>query len=94
MQKLVQGLVQSNPGSSVSGSPKSVTVNGVQGRTVDINGASPVQQNGQPLPERDRLVFLPRSDGTFVYLVFVAPQKDFNSLNSTYDKMLKSVKMQ
>ena len=94
MQKLVQGLVQSNPGSSVSGNPKSITVNGVQGRTVDLNGASPVQQNGQPLPERDRLVFLPRSDGSFVYMVFVAPQKDFSSLSSTYDKMLKSVRVQ
>jgi beta-barrel assembly-enhancing protease len=94
MQKLVQGLVQSNPGSSVSGNPKSITVNGVQGRTVDLNGASPVQQNGQPLPERDRLVFLPRSDGSFLYLVFVAPQKDFNALSSTYDKMLKTVKVQ
>ena len=94
MQKLVQSLVQSNPGSSASGNPKSITVNGVQGRTVDLAGNSPVQQNGQPLPERDRLVLLPRSDGSFVYFVFVAPQKDFNALSSTYDKMLKSVRMQ
>jgi hypothetical protein len=60
---------------------------------VDLVGNSPVQQNGQPIPERDRLVVLPRQDGTFVYMVFVAPQRDFNSLSSTYDKMLKSVRL-
>jgi beta-barrel assembly-enhancing protease len=92
-QNLVQGLTQSNPGLRASGNPKSVTVNGVQGRMVDLVGNSPVQQNGQPIPERDRLVVLPRQDGTFVYMVFVAPQRDFNSLSSTYDKMLKSVRL-
>ena len=92
-QDLVQGLTQSNPGLRASGNPKSITVNGVQGRTVDLVGNSPVQQNGQPVPERDRLVILPRPDGSFVYLVFVAPQRDFNSLSSTYDKMLKSVRV-
>lgn len=92
-QDLVQGLTQSNPGLRASGNAKSITVNGVQGRTVDLVGNSPVQQNGQPVPERDRLVVLPRPDGSFVYLVFVAPQRDFNSLASTYDKMLKSVKV-
>ncbi|HEX7962247.1 MAG TPA: M48 family metallopeptidase [Terriglobales bacterium] len=92
-QNLVQGLTQSNPGLRASGNPKSITVNGVQGRAVDLIGNSPVQQNGQPVPERDRLVVLPRSDGTFVYMVFVAPQRDFNSLSSTYDKMLKSVRL-
>jgi beta-barrel assembly-enhancing protease len=93
-QDLVQGMVQSNPGLQASGNPRSITVNGVQGRSVDLSGNSPVQQNGQPVPEHDRLVLLPRSDGTFVYLVFVAPQKDFNALSSTYDKMLKSVRVQ
>ena len=92
-QDLVQGLTQSNPGLRASGNAKSITINGVQGRTVDLIGNSPVQQNGQPLPERDRLVVLPRPDGSFVYMVFVAPQRDFNSLSSTYDKMLKSVRV-
>src|SRR5438067_1027800 len=64
-QDLVQGLVQSNPGLQPSGNPRSITVNGVQGRAVDLTGNSPVQQNGNALPERDRLVLLPRPDGSF-----------------------------
>ena len=77
----------------VSGDMKTVSVNGVQGRSLELSGSSPLVQNGQPLPERDWLVTLPRSQGGLMYIVFVSPERDFNQLHSTYQKMLDSLQM-
>jgi Zn-dependent protease with chaperone function len=93
LQDLVQGLAQANPGLRTTGSPKKVNVNGVEGRSVELTGTSPLQQNGKALPERDWLVLVPRSDGSFVYTVFVAPEKDFSKLRPTYERMLKSLQV-
>lgn len=95
-QNLIQNLQQSNSGLQLSGSISRVTVNGVQGRSANLIGPSPVLQNGQPVPERDWLVTVPtpQGNGAFVFLVFVAPQSAFNQFNSTYKKMLKSLRLQ
>ncbi|HKW76926.1 MAG TPA: M48 family metallopeptidase [Terriglobales bacterium] len=92
-QQLIQGIVQGNPGMQANGNPSNINVAGTQGRSVYLSGTSPVQQNGQPVPERDWLVTVPDSQGGLMYLVFVAPQKDFNQLKSTYQKMLKSLQL-
>ncbi len=90
---LVQSLQQQNPGMQTSGSLSNVNVNGVQGRSIYLSGTSPVTRNGQQVPERDWLVTLPRSQGGLMYLVFIAPEPDFNSLRSTYQKMLNSLQL-
>lgn len=77
----------------VAGDPKNMEVNGVQGRSVYLQGSSPLMLNGQPLPERDWLVTLPRPDGSLMYLVFVSPERDFDQLHPTYQKMLESVQV-
>lgn len=92
-QDLVQSLQQSNPGLQASGNPQNIKVNGVQGKSVNLTGSSPLQQNGQPLPERDWLVTVPRQQGGLLYMVFIAPQKEFSQLNSTYQKMLQSLQV-
>lgn len=92
-QQLIQTMQQENPGMQVSGDLKPVEVNGVQGRSAILRGTSPLQQNGKPLPERDWLVTMPRPDGSLMYLVFVAPERDFNQLHSTYQKMLDSLQV-
>ena len=69
-----------------------ITVAGVRGRSVNLQSTSPFQDaKGQPQNERDRLVTIPRPDGSVAYLVFVAPESEFNRLAPTYDRMLKSV---
>jgi hypothetical protein len=93
-QQLVQSMQQSNPGMQVSGNASNIQVNGVQGRSVNLTGTSPIQQNGQSLPERDWLVTLPYQQNGLVYLVFIAPQNDFNQLRPTYQHMLNSVQLQ
>jgi len=93
MQDLIQNLQQSNAGMQVSGNPQSIQVNGVQGRSVNLIGNSPVQQNGRALAERDWLVALPRPQGGLLYVVFIAPQNQFSQLSRTYQKMLNSLRM-
>jgi beta-barrel assembly-enhancing protease len=93
-QKLAQGMAQENPGMTISGDMKPIEVNGTQGRSLELSGKSPLTQNGQPLSERDWLVTLPRSQGGLFYVVFVSPERDFNQLHPTYQKMLDSLQLQ
>ncbi|HEV7550341.1 MAG TPA: M48 family metallopeptidase [Candidatus Angelobacter sp.] len=93
-QQLAQGLQKDNPGMKISGQMKNVDVNGMQGRSLELSGNSPLQLNGQPLPERDWLVTVPRPQGGLSYLVFVSPERDFNQLHPTYQKMLDSLQIQ
>lgn len=93
MQDLIQNLQQSNPGMKVSGNPKNIQVNGAQGRSVNLIGTSPIQQNGRGLAERDWLVALPRPQGGLLYVVFIAPENQFSRLSRTYKKMLDSLRL-
>lgn len=92
-KQLAQTLIQDNPGMRISGEMKKMEVNGIQGRSLELAGNSPLHQNGQPLPERDLLVTLPRAQGGLLYMVFVAPERDFEQLHPTYQKMLESLQM-
>jgi beta-barrel assembly-enhancing protease len=93
-QQLVQSMEQSNPGLKADGNPQTVQVNGVQGRAVDLTGTSPVQKNGKPIAERDRLVVVPNSKGDgLIALVFVSPDNAQSQLQPTYQKMLQSLQV-
>ncbi len=77
------------------GNPTSINVNGQQGYSVDMMGTSPIQgKNGQALQEHDWVTTFQRSDGSLLYLVFVAPDQNFQQLRPTYQKMLKSLRVQ
>ncbi len=89
-EQLVQQLQKDNAGMKVYSSPTGIQVNGQQGRSTYLTGTSPIQQNGQPVAERDWLVTLPGPKGELVYLVFVAPEQEFNQLRPTFQKMLES----
>src|SRR5436190_20212694 len=91
--ELVAQLRQSNPDMRQVGQDESVRVAGLPGKTVTLMGRSPLQQNGQALQERDTLVAVQRQDGTLLYLVFVAPDQDYRSLQPTFDKMLRSLRV-
>src|SRR5262249_2096486 len=85
---LLKNLVRSTPGLRQKGDLKTISVNGVSGRSADLFGNSPVLQNGKPLTEHDWLVLLPRPGGTYLYLIFIAPENDFASLRPTYQQMV------
>jgi Zn-dependent protease with chaperone function len=92
--QIIQSLQQSNQGMQQIGQPQAITVNGIRGRSVDLSSTSPIQgPNGQRQGERDWLVTLPRNDGSVVFLIFIAPQSDFDNLRTTYESMLRSVRI-
>ena len=93
-QDLVQNLQQSNPGLRQDGSIRSVQVSGMSAREIDLGGSSPIQQNGSPLPERDRLVVTQQPSGGLLSLIFIAPRRDFEALQPTFQRMLESVRLQ
>ncbi|HKV91565.1 MAG TPA: M48 family metallopeptidase [Candidatus Angelobacter sp.] len=90
---LAQSLQQDNPGMRIAGDVKQVEVNGVQGRSIELAGNSPLEQDGKPLPERDLLVTVPRPQGGLMYVVFVSPARDFEQLHPTYQKILNSLQL-
>jgi hypothetical protein len=92
-QQLIASLQQQNPDLRPLGSVSRITVNGVQGRSVDLQGTSPVQARNGPQRERDWLVTVPLSTGQVLYLVFIAPDSDFSHLRPTYQQMLRSLQL-
>ena len=92
-QDLIENLQQSNSGMRQNSSVHSTSVNGIQGREVDLSSTSPIQQSGSSLPERDKLVLLPVSNGNYLYLIFIAPERDFGALEPTFGKMLESLRV-
>jgi hypothetical protein len=90
---LVQSLQQSNPELRVSADVQAIEVNGLEGRSVYLIGTSSMHQNGESIRERDWLVTVPRPQGGLLYLVFIAPDRDFGQLRSTYQRMLGSLQL-
>lgn len=91
---LVQNLQQSNPGLHQNSDVRSMTVNGSDARAVELISNSPIQQDGKPLPERDWLIVRSGPDGAFLYLIFIAPERDFSALQPSYQRMLDSLQIQ
>ena len=93
-QDLIQNLEQSNPGLRLNGPIRSIDVNGISGRSAYLLGNSPLEQNGTPAPERDWLVLVPGSGGTFLYLIAIAPERDFPALQPTFNRMIDSLRLE
>jgi hypothetical protein len=89
---LVQNLEQ-NSQVQPAGGINRVSINGMDGRSVELKGQSPVQRNGQPAAERDWLITLPDSRGGLLYMIFVCPESDFDRLRPTFEKMLNTVRL-
>ena len=88
---LIQQIQQTNEMEQL-GKPEAITVGGIEGRSTLLRSPSPFPDaNGQMQPERDWLVTVQQSDGSMIFMIFIAPQADFGSLQPTYDAMLKSV---
>lgn len=91
---LLEELRQANPEMRASGNAQRIRVNNRQALSVDLSGRSPLQMSGGgAVRERDWLVTTQMSDGTLLYLVFVAPEPDFNKLRPTFENMLRSLRV-
>ena len=90
--QLLASLRQSNSDLRAIGNDEDIRINGVSGKSLDLLGSSPTQdQQGHAIKERDWLVTFKRSDGTLLYLVFIAPDKDFSSTRPAFEQMLRSL---
>lgn len=91
---LLASLRQGNPDLREIGHDENIRVGGVAGKSVDLIGTSPLKdQSGHASQERDWLVTFQRRDGSLLYLVFIAPDKDFNSMRPTFEQMLKTLRL-
>jgi len=87
-------VLQSDSDLQPVGRAQPIEVAGVEGRSVTMESTSPFPDaNGQSQKERDWVVTAPRSDGSFVYFVFVAPESQFDRFRPTFDAMLRSVRL-
>jgi Zn-dependent protease with chaperone function len=91
--ELVQSMQQANPQLQISRQPQGLQVSGTPAIAVDMVSPSPIASQGGPVAERDMLVTVPRGDGTFMYLIFIAPQQDFQQFSGAYSEMLRSMRM-
>ena len=86
--QLITQLQQGNPGLR-PGASSDVVVNGVGGRSVEATNSGGAGGGA----ERDWIVSLPEATGTVRYVIFVAPQVDFEALRPTFEKMLRTLKL-
>ena len=74
------------------GDSQPLTVGGFDGRSTFLRSPSPFPgANGQAQPEKDWLVTVPMRDGSLIFMIFVAPETEFERLQPTYEAMVKSV---
>jgi hypothetical protein len=90
--EIVHSLQSGGGDLQTAGKATPINVAGVRGRSVTMQSTSPFPDaKGQSQKERDRLVTIPRPDGSVIFLVFVAPESEFERLSPTSERMLKSV---
>ena len=88
--QLIASIQQGNSGLKATTGIDDVRVNQRAGKSVEFvnNGAS-----AGGAAERDWLVTIARNDGSVSYVVFVAPQKDFEALRPTYEQILRTFRV-
>ncbi len=85
---LVQSIQQGNPGMAAVTDASSLTVSHKPALSMEFLSNSPLATAGKPMPERDWLVTVQRPDGSLGYLVFIAPEKNFNALRPAFKHIL------
>ena len=87
---LIQSIEQGNPGMAAVTDPTSLTVSHQPALSIEFLGSSPLSSSGKPVPERDWLVTVQRSDGSLSYLVFIAPERNFGALRPAFKRILST----
>ncbi len=86
-------MVQQNAGMQQAGGVSPMTVNGRLANAVELRGKSPVMSNGAQVAERDLLVTIARPDGSVNYIIFVAPEADYQALKPIFSSMAQSFRV-
>lgn len=92
--QIYEGLRQSNPQIRAADSPRQATLNGAPAIVLNLIGPSPLgTADGRPAAERDMLVAVQRPDGLVIWMLFIAPERDFEALAPTFRKMLETLRV-
>jgi hypothetical protein len=68
-----------------------MTVDGIQGRSVDLQSVSPFPApNGQQEKERDGLVTISQRNGSVILIISLAPRSHFDRFQPTYEPCLRA----
>jgi hypothetical protein len=89
-RQLISSIRDTNPALRQAGNPKDLTAGGRAAKSVELLGNSAVREKGQPVPERTRLVAVQAKGSLILYLVFVAPDADFDLMRPAFDRILRS----
>ena len=90
VQELRSDIQMSNPSLREYNSAQTFTLQGKNAVKLDWLGTSAVRENGKAMGERVRLVATPAKSGVILYMIFVAPDADFDALSPTFDKIMNS----
>ena len=86
-RQLVASIQETNPALKVVGSAD-IQVANRNAKSVELTGISSVFENAQPLAERVRMVVVPGRNGIVLYLLFIAPEPDFERLKPIFNRMV------
>jgi hypothetical protein len=89
-RQLLSSIQGTNPGLRVIGQPTNTTVNGQPATNVELLGNSSIRENGEPIPERLRLIAVRGKGNLIVYMIFIAPNADFDSLSPAFDRITRT----
>ncbi|GAC1423933.1 MAG: hypothetical protein NVSMB62_20600 [Acidobacteriaceae bacterium] len=92
--QMAQQLSQQNGGLQQVGQAVPISLGGQAGASLELRGRSPLVENGRTIPEREWLVTVARPDGDLEYMVFVCPERDFQTLRPTFTQMMQSMRFQ
>ncbi len=84
-QALLQEVIKGNPGMKQSSAPRSAQVAGNNAYLTPLTSTSPF--GGE---ERDAILTVDRPEGLF-YMVFIAPNSEWNATQATFDKVVRSI---
>jgi hypothetical protein len=93
LRELTADIQLANPEMTLANSPQAFLLNGRPARKLDWLGTSAVQENGNVLRERVRLVAFQGKSRMILYLIFIAPEPDFQSLAPAFEKMTNSIRV-
>ncbi|WP_255550793.1 M48 family metallopeptidase [Granulicella sp. dw_53] len=88
--ELAQRLSKSNGGLQQVSKLQALSLGGQMANAVELRGRSGVVEGGAQLAERDWLVAVARPDGDLNYIVFVAPEPDFEAMRPAFTAMMQS----
>ena len=90
VRTLEQAIMKQDPNMQQEEPDDDVIVNKISGRTAEFLTKSPLSTASHTVQERDWLVALPGANGGLIYVVFVAPENQFETLRPVFESILRT----